>query len=188
MESLTEAYKAIQDENYQLREYIIGLQSKLIDLQSDVPEVPGGIDVHQTRPHASEIMTATQAHEAATNASNAVDAVGTTTAQPGATATAPASSTSQQAHHAAAVPVNLADQQPDQQMNQLNRIAVAGLGMRRPHHEEAAYLSNVPGNPGNNTNMNAGGMSGPPAHKRPRTDSGDGTGFGSDNQGQNLAA
>nr|KMM68460.1 hypothetical protein CPAG_04787 [Coccidioides posadasii RMSCC 3488] len=96
---MSENYKALQAENYQLREYIIGLQSRLIDSQNDVPELPPNIDLTQPRPDA------TAAVEAAANA------------------------------------VAGASGQPEQ-MNALNRIAVAGLGMRKHQHEEAAFLGN----------------------------------------------
>ena len=195
MEALTEAYKSIQAENYQLREYIIGLQSRLIDLQSEVPEVPGGINVHQHRPPVEQVITHTPAHEAAVAAAaaaNSANVAGTTSQdQPGvnATATAPPNQPPAPAHQHVGVPVNFGDQQAaDQQMNQLNRIAVAGLGMRRPHHEEAAYLGNATGNPGTGTNPSINsGMNGPPA-KRPRTDGADESGLGGDSQGQNLGA
>ncbi|KAK2753307.1 hypothetical protein FQN55_003436 [Onygenales sp. PD_40] len=100
-EMLLENYKAIQAENYQLREYIISLQSRLIDSQNEVPELPSNIDLSQPRndPPAPAPTMAT-----------------TTTAQP----TAPG-------------------EQPEQ-VNALNRIAVAGLGMRKHQHEEAAFL------------------------------------------------
>lgn len=39
----------MQSENYQLREYIINLQSRLLDTQGEVPEVPGNIDLSQPR-------------------------------------------------------------------------------------------------------------------------------------------
>ncbi|KAI1977467.1 hypothetical protein LOZ53_001804 [Ophidiomyces ophidiicola] len=100
-EIMSENYKALQAENYQLREYIIGLQSRLIDTQSDVPELPANIDLTQTHPDPS--VTAAQA---------------------------------------AAVAVGQAAGQPEQ-LNALNRIAVAGLGVRKHQHEEAAFLGNT---------------------------------------------
>lgn len=103
---VSENYKAIQAENYQLREYIISLQSRLIDSQNEVPELPGNIDLSQTRPPNMGIPT-----------SNAP------VTGPGDGSMAAAS-------------------QPEQ-MNALNRIAVAGLGMRKHQHEEAAFLGNA---------------------------------------------
>ena len=41
---LNENYKAIQAENYQLRDYIINLQSRLIESQGDFPQPPPNID------------------------------------------------------------------------------------------------------------------------------------------------
>lgn len=95
-EVMEENYKVLQAENYQLREYIIGLQSRLIDTQGDVPELPPNIDLSQPRPDPSA---------------------------------------------GAQLPVGTSPGQPDQ-MNTLNRIAVAGLGMRKHQHEEAAFLGN----------------------------------------------
>ncbi|WEW59196.1 hypothetical protein PRK78_004665 [Emydomyces testavorans] len=97
-EIMSENFKALQAENYQLREYIIGLQSRLIDSQNDVPELPANIDLTQPRPEPTAAVQA---------ATGAVTGAG----------------------------------QPEQ-MNALNRIAVAGLGMRKHQHEEAAFLSN----------------------------------------------
>jgi len=42
---LHESFKAIQQENYQLREYIINLQSRLIESQGDVPPLPSNINL-----------------------------------------------------------------------------------------------------------------------------------------------
>ncbi|EEP77951.1 predicted protein [Uncinocarpus reesii 1704] len=103
-EIMSENYKALQAENYQLREYIIGLQSRLIDSQNDVPELPPNIDLTQPRPD--------------TTAMQAAGTVG----GPG-----------------PAAQLAAASGQPEQ-MNALNRIAVAGLGMRKHQHEEAAFL------------------------------------------------
>lgn len=41
---LSENFKAIQQENYQLRDYIIALQSRLLEAQGEVPPPPGGLD------------------------------------------------------------------------------------------------------------------------------------------------
>ena len=43
--NLSENYKAIQAENYQLRDYIISLQSRLIESQGDYPQPPPNIDL-----------------------------------------------------------------------------------------------------------------------------------------------
>lgn len=107
---MTENYKALQAENYQLREYIIGLQSRLIDTQGDVPELPPNIDLTQPRPDPAAVQAAVNAATGATTASQLAAAAA-------------------------------ASSQPEQ-MNALNRIAVAGLGMRKHQHEEAAFLGN----------------------------------------------
>ncbi|MCJ1430979.1 hypothetical protein MMC27_000329 [Xylographa pallens] len=42
---LNENYKAVQAENYQLRDYIINLQSRLIESQGDFPQPPSNINL-----------------------------------------------------------------------------------------------------------------------------------------------
>lgn len=42
---LHENFKAIQAENYQLRDYIINLQSRLLESQGEVPPMPSNIDL-----------------------------------------------------------------------------------------------------------------------------------------------
>lgn len=127
-EILVENYKAIQAENYQLREYIISLQSRLIDSQNEVPELPGNIDLSQPRndPPAPAINSSTTAGVTAGNAA-------TTTGGGG------GASAGDQA-----------------EVSALNRIAVAGLGMRKHQHEEAAFLGNHGESSGNHANVGAG--------------------------------
>lgn len=62
MHTLEESYKQIQGENYSLREYIIHLQSRLIESQGDFPQPPPNIDLRQPQP-APQMM---QHHEAPT--------------------------------------------------------------------------------------------------------------------------
>ncbi|KAF2761232.1 hypothetical protein EJ05DRAFT_473769 [Pseudovirgaria hyperparasitica] len=50
-ETLAETYKAVQQENYQLRDYIISLQSKLLESQGTVPPPPDNVDL--SRPNAA---------------------------------------------------------------------------------------------------------------------------------------
>ncbi|OXV06586.1 hypothetical protein Egran_05646 [Elaphomyces granulatus] len=114
-EVLTESYKALQAENYQLREYIIGLQSRLIDSQNEVPELPGNIDLTQPRPEPPTAGVSTSAGAAAPSSGPVALQQ---TAQP---STAPSST-------------------PSDDLNQLNRIAVAGLGMRKHQHEGTSCL------------------------------------------------
>lgn len=40
-------FKALQNENYQLREYILSLQSRLLETQSDYPPAPAPSQVNQ---------------------------------------------------------------------------------------------------------------------------------------------
>lgn len=44
-QNLHESYKAVQAENYQLRDYIISLQSRLIESQGECPQPPSNIDL-----------------------------------------------------------------------------------------------------------------------------------------------
>ncbi|KAH9877427.1 hypothetical protein IAQ61_002793 [Plenodomus lingam] len=48
-EQLCELYKTLQSENYQLRDYIINLQSRLLETQGEIPPAPAGVDLN--RPH-----------------------------------------------------------------------------------------------------------------------------------------
>ena len=43
--NLHENFKAVQAENYQLRDYIISLQSRLIESQGEFPQPPSNIDL-----------------------------------------------------------------------------------------------------------------------------------------------
>ena len=45
LHALEESYKAIQAENYQLRDYIINLQSRLIESQGEFPQPPSNINL-----------------------------------------------------------------------------------------------------------------------------------------------
>src|ERR1700704_4224975 len=50
LHALEDNFKAIQAENYSLREYIIHLQSRLIESQGDFPQPPPNINL--AHPHA----------------------------------------------------------------------------------------------------------------------------------------
>src|SRR5271156_587054 len=59
---LNENFKAVQAENYQLRDYIISLQSRLLESQGEVPPPPSNVDGlqpgkpgHTTLPRLSEM-------------------------------------------------------------------------------------------------------------------------------------
>ncbi|OQE18652.1 hypothetical protein PENSTE_c017G09355 [Penicillium steckii] len=45
--------KQLSNENYALRDYVITLQSRLMDVQAEVPELPPNIDLNQPRPDLS---------------------------------------------------------------------------------------------------------------------------------------
>ncbi|KAI4202245.1 MAG: hypothetical protein LQ348_001537 [Seirophora lacunosa] len=47
--SLSDSFKVLQNENYQLRDYIINLQSRLIESQGEVPQPPSNIDISPQR-------------------------------------------------------------------------------------------------------------------------------------------
>ncbi|OJK01277.1 hypothetical protein ASPACDRAFT_77084 [Aspergillus aculeatus ATCC 16872] len=114
-DGMSETLKALQAENYQLREHIINLQSRLLDSQGEIPELPGNIDLSQPRADLS--------------------LPGTGPAPTGAPAQAPPGPPQQpQAQTQASA--------PNDDMNSLNRIAVAGLGMRKHPNEEANFLGN----------------------------------------------
>ena len=49
--SLSEKFKALQSENYQLRDYIISLQSRLLESQGEYPQPPSNINI--PRPQTS---------------------------------------------------------------------------------------------------------------------------------------
>lgn len=59
----------MQAENYQLRDYIINLQSRLIESQGDFPQPPVNIDLHQPRPEiGTPVMAQAQQGSAAPTA------------------------------------------------------------------------------------------------------------------------
>lgn len=43
-------YRALQNENYQLREYILNLQSRLLETSADFPAAPSHINLHASAP------------------------------------------------------------------------------------------------------------------------------------------
>jgi hypothetical protein len=65
LHALEDNYKAIQAENYSLREYIIHLQSRLIESQGEYPQPPPNVNL--THPHArhDQHMDHMQRHEGA---------------------------------------------------------------------------------------------------------------------------
>ncbi|KAI9683961.1 MAG: hypothetical protein M1829_004296 [Trizodia sp. TS-e1964] len=76
--SLAETLKASQAENYQLRDYIINLQSRLIETQCDFPPAPSNIDLHNPHPinvsmpgdsNSQQSQAYTQQHVSASNTS-----------------------------------------------------------------------------------------------------------------------
>lgn len=48
---LSEQHRAVQNENYQLRDYIISLQSRLLEAQGEVPPPPASLDLQPGKAH-----------------------------------------------------------------------------------------------------------------------------------------
>ncbi|KAJ6152282.1 BZIP transcription factor [Penicillium chrysogenum] len=95
IDPLKDQVKSLVGENYQLREYIINLQSRLLEAQGEVPELPANIDLSQPRTTEMALANAGGQH-----------------------------------------PSSVSDD-----MNSLNRIAAATLGMRK-HPDDATFLNN----------------------------------------------
>ncbi|KAJ5469269.1 transcription factor kapC [Penicillium diatomitis] len=125
MEGLREQIKALLHENYTLRDHIITMQSRLIDASVDVPELPPNIDLSQPR------------HDLSSMGAAVLPSTGPAVPVP------PVNAPQQPQHTSSA----------NEDMNSLNRIAVAGLGMRK-HPDENAFLTNTfqPHTPPNNSN------------------------------------
>ncbi|EGD89235.2 hypothetical protein H112_02847 [Trichophyton rubrum D6] len=137
-EMLLDNYKAIQAENYQLREYIISLQSRLIDSQNEVPELPGNIDLSQPRPEPA-IVTSGGQQQGQQGQQGQGQQGQQGQQQPG---QQQAQQQGQQGHQqgGAGGQAGAGQHSSQSELNALNRIAVAGLGMRKHQHEEAAFL------------------------------------------------
>lgn len=54
-------YKTLQTENYQLRDYIINLQSRLLETQGEIPPAPAGVDLSRNHGEPSTLNQAPQA-------------------------------------------------------------------------------------------------------------------------------
>jgi hypothetical protein len=65
LHSLEDNYKAIQAENYSLREYIIHLQSRLIESQGEYPQPPPNVNLSHPHPRQHEHLEHMQRHEGA---------------------------------------------------------------------------------------------------------------------------
>lgn len=109
MDTQRETIKSLANENYSLREHIILLQSRLMEAQAEVPDLPPNIDLSQPR---QDLL---------------LQAAGIT---PGAPGTVPGAGAPQQGQHGGM----------NEDMNSLNRIAVAGLGMRK-HPDETNFMN-----------------------------------------------
>ncbi|KAJ5163900.1 BZIP transcription factor [Penicillium coprophilum] len=111
IDPLKEQVKSLVGENYQLREYIINLQSRLLEAQGEVPELPANIDLSQ--PRTTEMALAS---------------AGVQNPSPSGSVPTPGP----QGQHASSV---------SDDMNSLNRIAAATLGMRK-HPDDTNFLNN----------------------------------------------
>ncbi|MCJ1472687.1 hypothetical protein MMC13_001336 [Lambiella insularis] len=72
---LNENYKAVQAENYQLRDYIINLQSRLIESQGDYPPAPNNINLQEPSTRAPHEHMHMQQHTLAPTAPMASSAI-----------------------------------------------------------------------------------------------------------------
>ncbi|KAI9760127.1 MAG: Nuclear actin-protein involved in chromatin remodeling [Chaenotheca gracillima] len=140
LHALEENYKAIQAENYQLRDYIINLQSRLIESGREAPPLPSNIDLHN--PQAPEMPTHLH-HQHQHHQQQ--------------------SGTGQHQVPAPTAPMGAAQPPPPMGPSAVSQLqasaqqAVADLNSSsKHHHEEAAYLQ--------------GGNNGYPPPKRMRTD------------------
>ncbi|CAG7924766.1 unnamed protein product [Penicillium olsonii] len=109
IDPLKDQVKSLVGENYQLREYIINLQSRLLEAQGEVPELPANIDLSQ--PRTTEMALASAGVQNS-SPSGSVPSTGP--------------------HHSSV----------SEDMNSLNRIAAATLGMRKPN-DDASFLNNT---------------------------------------------
>lgn len=57
---MEQSFKALQDENYQLREYILNLQARLLDNQTEFPPAPSNINLSAAAPAAASNNSAEQ--------------------------------------------------------------------------------------------------------------------------------
>ncbi|KAF2107929.1 hypothetical protein BDV96DRAFT_455843, partial [Lophiotrema nucula] len=67
-EQLCELYKTLQTENYQLRDYIINLQSRLLETQGEIPPAPAGVDLTRAHGEPSNPIPAPQPQQQAPEA------------------------------------------------------------------------------------------------------------------------
>ncbi|KAI5295166.1 hypothetical protein KEM52_002180 [Ascosphaera acerosa] len=54
--AIVESYEALRNENMQLRDYIIQLQSRMLDLHGEIPEMPSAMKTPVAAPSAESIM------------------------------------------------------------------------------------------------------------------------------------
>ena len=70
-------YKSSQIENYALREYVVHLQSRLVDVQGDYPQPPPNVNLNQPPPPGLAVSagSASDATPASTAEANQLEAV-----------------------------------------------------------------------------------------------------------------
>ncbi|KAL9096733.1 MAG: hypothetical protein Q9165_001221 [Trypethelium subeluteriae] len=122
-DALKESYRAIQAENYQLRDYIINLQSRLLESQGDYPQPPANIEL--SNPRSAREAEASAQHLQAQAAQAQVQAE--------------AAEAQRRAQQVAAPPANSAIAQ----LQQATRDATMKDADARDnhHHEEARYAA-----------------------------------------------
>ncbi|AEO66929.1 uncharacterized protein THITE_2115495 [Thermothielavioides terrestris NRRL 8126] len=69
------SFKALQSENYALRQYVMALQARLLETQGEYPPPPPGIDPAQLNPHAQPPPIRPDADAPETAAAGAAGAV-----------------------------------------------------------------------------------------------------------------
>ncbi|OKL61697.1 putative transcription factor kapC [Talaromyces atroroseus] len=134
---LSESYKALQVENFQLREYIISLQSRLIDSQNEVPALPDNIDLSQPRPEPP----LADSHDSGSPAGppQSQQSQSQQSQQQAAMSAAPASVPPLAPHQHHHQPSTAPSNGTNDEITQLNRIAVAGLGIRKQRNLSPAH-------------------------------------------------
>ncbi|KAJ5087178.1 hypothetical protein N7456_010794 [Penicillium angulare] len=109
IDSYKDTMSKLLNENYALRDHIINLQTRLMEAQVEVPDLPPNIDLTQQPRHDLALA----------GLSGGPGSV----PQPG----------GPQSQHSSSV---------NDDMNSLNRIAVAGLGMRK-HPDDTSFMGNA---------------------------------------------
>lgn len=76
MNALEENYKVVQNENYSLREYIIHLQSRLLESQGEFPQPPPNVNLSHPRQDTNASMGLSAIDQLQASAAQAVAGLG----------------------------------------------------------------------------------------------------------------